>query len=487
MLDKTGKQASAPNSILLAFPVFEPGYRVFGEFEPLALEILVAIAKEEGIKNIDLIDERWNAKGMERIHRKGKMPDIIALTSHGYSNIDYVNASIRRARRLWPQSVIVLGGGQSTVTPDFFAQECLDYLVIGPGEEIWRSWCRNAPSRQSSCRIVQQKNVDPTYHIPTPDRGCTERYRRHYCISFPRTRAGSVVLTQGCPHRCTFCIIWKGALGKYRVRPVGDIVEDLRAIDEELVYIADDNTFANPAFAEKLALAIRDAGISKRFITYGRSDQVVQHPELFELWKKIGLEFLTIGVESVDDDILKKMNKKTSVDTHRKALRIIKRIGINSVPHFLITPDMAEQDFDKIKAFIREEQLDFPVIIPLTPVPGTEDFDFYLRERRLLTLDQRFYTFAFNVTQPQHGSIADHNRRYDNLLLWVWSWKRYFHDRCGGMSLAHFLGRWLMIRIYIQSLKRGRRLIEKDSKTQIGVFQTQRSLENLQLIDPAKI
>ncbi len=113
---------AARRRLLLVFPCFEPGYRFFGEFEPLALEILAAIAREEGIEHIDLIDERWDGDGMERLRRNGLQPDLIAVTSHGYSNIAFVNSAIRRARSLWPEAVIALGGGQATVTPDLFAQ-----------------------------------------------------------------------------------------------------------------------------------------------------------------------------------------------------------------------------------------------------------------------------------------------------------------------------------------------------------------------------
>src|SRR5262249_47482728 len=148
------------------------------------------------------------------------------------------------------------------------------------------------------------------------------------------------LLTQGCPFRCSFCVIWPANLGLYRKRPIPEIVAELKQMDEAYVYFGDDNTFADAAHANRLADAIRDAGIQKELSSYCRVDHICKHPELMKKWYDIGLRYLVLGIEAVSTDKLEKFNKKTNRDQNVEALRILKDIGIYAIPHILISPDM---------------------------------------------------------------------------------------------------------------------------------------------------
>jgi hypothetical protein len=242
----------------------------FGVYEPLVMEIFSAIAKEEGCE-VELIDLRLDQRGCERLARKGYVPDLIGLTTHGFPEVPIVNQCIHTCKKLWPGAPVVIGGGQATVTPELFDQECIDVIVRGPGERIWRDLCRTGVTA-GKCRMVTDPDPPRVYTYPRPDRRITAKYRKHYKTRIPHHsgqrwgrggRTGFTLLTQGCPFRCSFCVIWPATLGLYRKRPIPEIVADLSGMEEAYVYLGDDNTFADAHYASELADAIQAAGIRK--------------------------------------------------------------------------------------------------------------------------------------------------------------------------------------------------------------------------------
>ena len=60
--------------------------------------------------------------------------------------------------------------------------------------------------------------------------------------------------------------------------------------------------------------------MKKRFICDIRSDTVVNNVRLLEKWREIGLEYLSIGFESINDDQLADLNKKVTAEQNKKAI-----------------------------------------------------------------------------------------------------------------------------------------------------------------------
>src|SRR5262245_6560918 len=104
--------------VLLLFPPLN-NLVFFGVYEPLVMEIFSAIAREEGCE-VELVDMRVDRRGCQRLKKRGFVPDIIGLTTHGFPEVPIVNNTARLCKTLWPQAPVVVGGGQATVTPELF-------------------------------------------------------------------------------------------------------------------------------------------------------------------------------------------------------------------------------------------------------------------------------------------------------------------------------------------------------------------------------
>jgi len=155
----------------------------------------------------------------------------------------------------------------------------------------------------------------------------------------PPSEADSLLIqaTVGCPHnKCTFCMVYKkGPL--YRVRPVEEICED---IDEACdVYGEKVKSLFFPA-GNSIAMPTRDlAAICrysmdkfrslKRITVYGSSQYIAEKglADMMTL-RDAGLSRIHVGLESGDDDTLKRVKKGTTASEQIEAGKIVRAAGM---------------------------------------------------------------------------------------------------------------------------------------------------------------
>ncbi|MFO7737468.1 MAG: radical SAM protein [Desulfatiglandaceae bacterium] len=155
----------------------------------------------------------------------------------------------------------------------------------------------------------------------------------------PPSEAESLLIqaTVGCPHnKCTFCMVYKKGPA-YRVRPVKEICED---IDEACTYYGKNvrslffpagNTIAMPTDdLSTICRFAREAFPGLQRITVYGSSQFVAKKGLEDLkrLRKAGLTRIHVGLESGDDEILRRVNKGTTASEQIAAGRITTKAGI---------------------------------------------------------------------------------------------------------------------------------------------------------------
>ncbi|MBU2646315.1 B12-binding domain-containing radical SAM protein [bacterium] len=155
----------------------------------------------------------------------------------------------------------------------------------------------------------------------------------------PPSEAGSLLVqaTVGCPHnRCTFCLVYKDGI-KYRVRDVREIKEDLQEAADD--YGRHIRTLFFPA-GNTIAMKTQDLAQICRFArnlfpnleritVYGSSQYIAKKgpAELKEL-AEAGLSRIHVGLESGDDEILKRIVKGTHSRQQIEAGKMAMAAGI---------------------------------------------------------------------------------------------------------------------------------------------------------------
>lgn len=155
----------------------------------------------------------------------------------------------------------------------------------------------------------------------------------------PPSEADSLLIqaTVGCPHnKCTFCMVYKKG-PPFRVRPVREIEEDLDQAGRvygpgvRTLFFPAGNTIAMPTddLANICAYAHSIFPKLERITTYGSSRYVHRKgkDDLRKL-KENGLLRIHVGLESGDDDVLRRIKKGTDSVEQTQAGLWVREAGI---------------------------------------------------------------------------------------------------------------------------------------------------------------
>ncbi len=200
----------------------------------------------------------------------------------------------------------------------------------------------------------------------------------------PFSEANSYLLqcTVGCSHnQCTFCGMYKDA--KYRVRLTAEILEDIRMAkdyygDLEKVFLCDGDAIA---IETDTLLTI----IGKLYSTFpslrhvgsyvGPQSTLSKSPAELRKLRKAGLTKAYIGVETGDDELLKKIKKGVGYDEMLQAGQRLVEADINLSAMVLLGlagPGEASVRHALATARIcNEMKPQYLAALTVTPVPGT--------------------------------------------------------------------------------------------------------------------
>ncbi|MBD3266791.1 radical SAM protein [bacterium] len=350
--------------------------------EPLSLEY-IASSLLKGGHEVQILDTRLEQDSLAAVDAFA--PDIIGFTAYTL-HVGEVRRVAKELKERNPNYYILVGGHLATVFPADFDHPAIDLIVRGDGTCVINEIVKRVETRQAMDNIPgavipgRPLNGQPIPHhphldtLPLPARHLTEPYRKHYFIEGLHPVA-LLRTSLGCPSRCNFCSIWKSVNGKYLLRDIGQIVEELKTIAEPCIYLADDESMLHKKRMEQLADMIQAEGIQKKFTCYLRVDTIVKHPDLIEKWRNIGLAAGLVGFEAFTDEQLKGMNKKITVEQQKEATRILKDLDIFNNAQFMVDPSYTRDDFRQLREYVHTLGLNHAAFTVLTPLPGTQLFE----------------------------------------------------------------------------------------------------------------
>ena len=204
----------------------------------------------------------------------------------------------------------------------------------------------------------------------------------------------SIEFTRGCPWDCSFCSAWTFYGRSYRQASPGKIADELESIRENGVFIVDDVAFIHEDHGSAIADEIEKRGIRKTYYLETRGDVLLKNRELFRRWTRLGLQYMFLGLEAIDEEGLKSFRKRVSLGKNFEALEFARTLGIRVAVNIIADPDWDETRF----RVIRDWALSVPEIVNIsvnTPYPGTESF--LTNSRALTTRDYRLFDIQHAV------------------------------------------------------------------------------------------
>ena len=131
--------------------------------------------------------------------------------------------------------------------------------------------------------------------------------------------------------------------------------------------------------------------------------------------KSIGLYYVLVGLEAINDDHLDSYNKLSSVNNNIKSVKICNKIGINIMGMFIVDLDYKKKDFDNLYKWIRKNKIKHVAISIYTPEFNLETYDKY--KDRIITNNPSHYDYLHLVAKPTYLSVRKYYLYYYLLFI----------------------------------------------------------------------
>jgi len=376
--------------------------RVFLRLEPLGLELVAAACRSAGhaVKLTDLqvepqrnflrtLNEWW--------------PQAICFSGNYLANIPEIVDLAKAAKATLPDCFIFVGGHSAS----FAAREILEHgegaidcVLRGEGEASVTVLLEAVPAGNLGAvpgAVTADSDGPPPRFVESlddiaPARDLLHHPRRYYIGSLDP--CASIEFSRGCPWDCTFCSAWTFYGRSYRRKNPDLIADELAQLREPGVFIVDDVAFIHAAHGMAIADAVERRGIEKQYYLETRGDVLLRNKEVFQRWRRLGLEYMFLGLEAIDEEGLKKFRKRTSLGTNFEALEFARSLDIAVAINIIVDPDWDRARFETLRQWC----LEIPEIVNVsvnTPYPGTEIW--HSETRRLTSRDYRLFDIQHAV------------------------------------------------------------------------------------------
>ena len=367
----------------------------------LSLMILASLVPNHHI--VKIIDERYEKINFNEDY------DIIGISCYTYNVLRGYQIADEFRRR---GKKVVLGGWHPSALP--MEAEChSDSVVIGEAEEIWNQLLKDFEKGKLKSYYKQERPVDLKI-IPIARRDLT----------YKKIKNASLQATRGCPVGCEFCSLGTMELIKlFRSRPIENVIEEIESIKQKNIIFNDPSLTIDPKYTK---LLFKEMGsFNKKFICDGNINVLSKDDELLKLASEAGCLEWEIGFESVSQQAIKSIGKKTNiVEDYKQGIKKINDYGMDVLGCFIFgfDTDTKKTYIDTIDE-INRIKLNKVLFNILTPYPGTRLFSRLEKEDRILTEDWSRYTGKNIVYKPKNITMEDLLTEYTKITKKFYSSK----------------------------------------------------------------
>lgn len=347
----------------------------------------------------------------------------------------------------------VVGGPHSSALPERTLAEfpMIDVATVGEGENTMRELCEalageTGPAgfekipgiayrsgdlvrRTESRRWIE--NLDalpfPAWHL------------------FPAHIDWPMFASRGCPFGCIFCQRVMGR--RARLRTVDNVIAELDAREEELgqhsVWFQDETFGVNRRWLEEFLekMKARNTGRKEPYTWGGNSRVNLADVSLYRKMREAGCTNLGFGVESGNDEILKRIHKGTTRDMAIRAIRAAREAGIVTGTFYIIGhPGETWRTALETASLAAKCGSDHIAVGVMVPYPGTEIWSMAKAGEygyRLLSEDWRVYDKYFGNALAIRG--LSHSR-LEFLQGFTYFWFYVYNFRV--KELARFVAKY---------------------------------------------
>lgn len=218
---------------------------------------------------------------------------------------------------------------------------CLDGLVHGDGElplaALLDRLSRDAPLEDVPGLITRQ-GVNPAASplsldaLPDPDFSSLPLDRYPFLVAPMQSSRGCVW------NRCAFCnerAIWPRRRGRSPARVVDELARRTREIQPDLVYFTDAALNGDRQALDSMLDSMLEIGLRQPWTAMVRARGITR--ELLGKMRRTGCAQLFLGLEALDDDLLRSMNKGLSTLDNLRVIKLAVELGMRVTCNLIVS------------------------------------------------------------------------------------------------------------------------------------------------------
>ena len=310
------------------------------------------IVKTYGNSGVPVLLHRYGKKSeeLEQFLSTIEKPDEIFVTSLMTFHYRGVHEVTALCKKIYPDVKVTIGGLYASLCAEHARRSLADDVFVGeiPGAD------------------VMKPDMDLLEYVP------------QYAILKTRW---------GCPNQCSYCAVHKLEGRAIRSLPPDLVFKHIKELHTDYgikhFYFWDSNSLLkwNEHFGPLLD-RVRKTRLEVRLeFTYGFQPNLLTKKMCVQMKNSGVPDFFLLPIESADKQLYgERFHRKTTVDHLKKAVEMLRAVGYDNFM-FYVLAGMPEQS---LESMVRSCELAWelggkPVILPFTPIPGTEEYKNYRR------------------------------------------------------------------------------------------------------------
>lgn len=263
----------------------------------------------------------------------------------------------RNIKKVSPKTKIIVGGPH--VTNANFSGEA-DHVIRGYGEH-------QLINILDDLGKIEKFDIN-NYSIP--NRGALDQ--RDYNFELEGLEATTMITSRGCPNKCVFCANTNHSQTRRNIENIAEELDEIKDRGYKAVYLLDDTFLLDRQSAIQTAIELGKRGLDYRVEARANHIDDYMAYALAETRCRVA----GIGIESGNNEILRKSKKGQRVEQVEKAVRLLDKYQIKTKGFFIIglpgeTEETARQTID-LANNLRNKGLAYADFYPLCPYPGSE-------------------------------------------------------------------------------------------------------------------
>lgn len=345
-------------------------------------------------------------------------PDVVAISS-------MLTVQIPRAKEIAAayraRGIPVIAGGISVMLHAEEMAQAVDAVFLGEAEGRIDGMMEDLRRGELKKVYDFMGDLPPTELVGTARRDLLNRdlytYRGVKMVDL-------VHASRGCRFSCAPCSTSYLGGRRFRPRPMDKVVEEIKSIDNERLFIVDNSLAQDSDWERDLFRALEPLG--KKWVSH----PLESDPELMKMAYDAGCWYVYQAIIAPSDGI------KRRIDMYKEA-----GIGVEGTM-ILGTDDQTEDDIIKLIDFTIEMDMDMAEFTVATPFPHTLYRTLMGRDGRILHDDWIRYNAGQVVIKPKHMTPE----RLQELYHYAWD---RFYGGAGGREIK-------MARLFSKVVKRER-------------------------------